>query len=216
MHSAAPDKHTVSVLRRIAPALGVAWPHGAQAGDVLATVDRGGPRHVAFVEHAAALLRGSSVVHLVRRCAAAAAAARRSQCSVRARHRAAAAFSRSLRHEICLAVKAHRQVPDWVQARMPELPDIMRRADRLAREVDRAAVDMTEAWLLASRVGETFQAVVLDADEYNGTVALDEPAVRARCSGEDLPIGQRITVRLVEADVPTRTVRFAATVPAQL
>jgi exoribonuclease R len=99
---------------------------------------------------------------------------------------------------------------------MPELPDIMRRADRLAREVDRAAVDMTEAWLLASRVGETFQAVVLDADEYNGTVALDEPAVRARCSGEDLPIGQRITVRLVEADVPTRTVRFAATVPAQL
>lgn len=41
-----------------------------------------------------------------------------------------------------------------------------------------------------------------------GTVALDEPPVRARCEGE-LPLGERITVRLVTADPVRRTVLFA-------
>ena len=35
---------------------------------------------------------------------------------------------------------------------------------------------------------------------------LDEPAVRARCAGEHLPVGERIRARLVQADVATRTV----------
>jgi hypothetical protein len=41
-----------------------------------------------------------------------------------------------------------------------------------------------------------------------GTVALDEPAVRARCEGE-LPLGERVEVRLVSADPQLRTVLFA-------
>jgi exoribonuclease R len=68
-------------------------------------------------------------------------------------------------------------------------------------------VDATEAWLLQERIGETFAAVVIDADEKSGTVVLDEPAVRAPCDGR-LPVGERIRVRLVAADVPTRQVRF--------
>jgi RNase II-type exonuclease C-terminal S1 domain len=40
-----------------------------------------------------------------------------------------------------------------------------------------------------------------------GTVVLDEPPVRARCDGSSLPVGERIDVRLAEADVAARTVR---------
>jgi hypothetical protein len=38
-------------------------------------------------------------------------------------------------------------------------------------------------------------------------VALDDPPVRARCEG-DLPLGERIRVRLVVADPTTRAVLF--------
>ncbi|MFB9236145.1 RNB domain-containing ribonuclease [Plantactinospora siamensis] len=41
-----------------------------------------------------------------------------------------------------------------------------------------------------------------------GTVALDDPPVRARCDG-DLPLGERVPVRLVTADPAERKVRFA-------
>nr|BFE75500.1 hypothetical protein GCM10020092_088010 [Actinoplanes digitatis] len=40
-----------------------------------------------------------------------------------------------------------------------------------------------------------------------GTVAIDDPAVQARCLGE-LPLGERIRVRLTEADPITRSVLF--------
>jgi hypothetical protein len=38
-------------------------------------------------------------------------------------------------------------------------------------------------------------------------VALDAPPVRARCTGE-LPLGERVTVRLVTADPSARRVAF--------
>ncbi len=202
-----PDKRTVAALRRVAPALGVTWPDGAQPGDVLATVDRADPRHAAFVEHAVALLRGSAYTAFD-----GAAPGQPLHAGLNAPYAHVTAPLRRLvdRYggEICLAAQARQPIPDWVRARVPELPDTMQRADRLARVIDRAAVDMTEAWLLGNRIGETFDAVVLEADDRNGTVAIDEPAVRARCSGTDLTVGERVSVRLLQADVPTRTVRF--------
>jgi len=83
-------------------------------------------------------------------------------------------------------------------------------ADRLAHQADRAVVDVTEAFLLADRIGQQFSAVVLSADALGGAIALDEPAVRARCIGTSLAVGERITVTLRVADQATRTVTFAA------
>jgi len=69
--------------------------------------------------------------------------------------------------------------------------------------------------LLREQVGRVFDAVVLEADERGGTVVLDEPAVRASCTGSGLVAGERLGVRLVEADVTTRRVRFEpAALPA--
>jgi hypothetical protein len=50
----------------------------------------------------------------------------------------------------------------------------------------------------------------LSADDNGGTIALDEPAVRARCIGANLAIGERIAVTLQVADQATHNVTFAA------
>ncbi|MDI6098091.1 RNB domain-containing ribonuclease [Actinoplanes sp. NEAU-A12] len=115
--------------------------------------------------------------------------------------------------EICLSLYAGRPVPEWVAQALPRLPKAMSSTDRVASAADRGAIDLAEAVLLQGRVGEVFEAAVLDRDEPNGkrpaggTIALDEPAVRAKCLG-DLPLGRRIGVRLTAADPASRTVRF--------
>ncbi|BEL09230.1 hypothetical protein Q0Z83_074210 [Actinoplanes sichuanensis] len=115
--------------------------------------------------------------------------------------------------EVCLSRYAGREIPEWVLSALPRLPKTMSSTDRVAGAADRGAIDLAEAVLLQGRVGEVFEAAVLDRDEANGkrpaggTIALDEPAVRAKCLG-DLPLGERVPVRLTAADPISRTVRF--------
>jgi exoribonuclease R len=202
-----PAAGAIAALRRAAQALGITWPDGAQAGDVLDALDRGNPHHVAFLEHAVALLRGAGYTPFN-----GAAPAQPMHSGIGASYAHVTAPLRRLvdRYgtEICLALHAGTPVPEWVRPALATLPEEMQRADHLAHEVDRAVIDATEAWLLRDRVGEVFHAVVIDADEHAGTVVLDDPPVRARCDGTGLPIGERIAVRLTAADVDRRTVRF--------
>lgn len=202
-----PQPGAIAALRRAADALRIDWPHDAAPGDVLDAVDRTDPRHVAFVEHAAALLRGAGYTPF-----AGTPPAQPLHAGIGLPYAHVTAPLRRLvdryATEVCLALHAGTAIPDWVGAALPLLPDEMQRADHLAHEVDRAVVDATEAWLLRDRVGEVFAAVVIDAEEHAGTVVLDAPAVRARCAGSQLPVGARIQVRLVTADVEQRQVRF--------
>jgi exoribonuclease R len=208
-----PDASAIRSLRHAARALGVGWPDGARPGDVLATLDRGNPHHVVLIEHATSLLRGAGYASFL-----GTAPTRRSHSGIGAPYTHVTAPLRRLvdrySTEICLAVHDGRPVPQWVRDRLGELPDVMRSAEHRAHEVDRAVIDATEAWLLHDRVGEVFGALVIDADDHAATITLDNPPVRARCEGTDLPIGERIHATLIEADVVKREVRFAiATTP---
>ena len=204
-----PTPHGIVVdkLHRVAQALAIDWPHGAHPGDVLATLDPTNSKHVAFLEHAASLLRGAAYVAFD-----GSPPADSGHAGIGAPYAHVTAPLRRLvdrfASEVCLALSARTPVPQWTRDALPALPDLMQHADQLAHTVDRAVVDMTEAWLLRDRIGSTFDAVVIDAEESAGTVLLDDPPVRARCDGADLPVGERISVRLVSADVATRTVRF--------
>jgi exoribonuclease R len=202
-----PTESAVTALRRAARALGVDWPAGAQPGDVLDTLDRADPREVALLEHAASLLRGAAYTPFVDELPA-----QPMHSGIGASYAHVTAPLRRLvdrfGSEICMALCAGTDVPGWAAEALAALPEEMQRADRLAHEADRAVVDATEAWLLRDRVGQLFSAVVIDADDKAGTVVLDNPAVRARCSGEGLPVGERISVRLTTADVDSREVRF--------
>lgn len=203
----APRPADVAALRRLAPALGVSWPDGAEPGDVISALDGATPGQAAFLEHAAVLLRGAAYTpfegtppadplhHAVGMPYAHVTAPIR---------RLVDRFG----SEVCLALAAGTPVPDWARAALPELPALMTGGGRLAGSLERAVVDATEAWLLTGQEGRDFPAVVLDAGKDKGTIVLAEPAVRATCAGADLPVGETITARLEVADQDKRLVRF--------
>ena len=201
---AAPPE-AVTKLRAAAAALGVDWPAGATPGMVLAALDPAEPRAAAFVDQAADLLRGASYTPVggeVQEHAAVAAPYAHVTAPLR---RLADRYAT----EVCLALFEGREAPEWAVTALPGLPETMARTDRVAGAAERGAVDLVEAVLLEGRVGEEFEAAVLDADPERGTgtVAIDDPPVRARCRGRLTP-GDRTRVRLVEADPQARKVRF--------
>jgi exoribonuclease R len=110
--------------------------------------------------------------------------------------------------EVCLAVHDGRSVPDWTRAALPKLPAVMAASGRVDSAAERGAIDLAEAVLLHDRVGERFAAAVLEVHQDAGSVALDDPPVRARCEGADLPLGGRVRVRLAVADPAQRRVLF--------
>lgn len=113
--------------------------------------------------------------------------------------------------EVCLALAAGTPIPAWLRAALPALPEIMEASDSRASQVARACVDRTEAALLAGRVGEVFDVVVLRPADAGGTgeVYLVDPPVLARCTGP-LAAGAGVTVTLTEADPATGRISFAA------
>ena len=114
--------------------------------------------------------------------------------------------------EICVALCAGTDVPDWVVSAMAELPDTMSESGRRANSYENAIVDLCEAELLHDRVGERFTAVVVDLDEKSkqkGDITIQDPAIEAPVtSTSDLPLGEEVTVELAAADPTSRTVEF--------
>jgi exoribonuclease R len=206
----APRAQAVAKLRAAAESLGVPWPADATVGAVAASVDPASPRGAAFLDQAAELLRGAGYTAFD-----GAAPEETGHGGVGAPYAHVTAPLRRLADryaaEACLALHDGRAVPDWVRDALPRLPKCMSATDRVASAADRGAVALAEAVLLEHRVGEVFDVGVLDVDarpeKTGGTVALDDPAVVARCRGE-LPLGERIAVRLAVADPGTRTVEF--------
>jgi exoribonuclease R len=109
-----------------------------------------------------------------------------------------------------VALSARTDIPAWARSGLAGLPRTMAAADEHAHRVDHAVVDLAEAVLLQDRVGETFSAVVVAADDsvQRGEIQLQDPAVQARIEGPALPLGKRIEVRLSTADVTTRKLLF--------
>jgi exoribonuclease R len=197
----------VARLRVLAPALGVDWAAETPPGAVIAGLDPTRPGHAAFLEEAVTLLRGAGYTAFD-----GAPPAQPSHGGVGAPYAHVTAPLRRLVDrfgtEVCLALAAGREPAPGLRAALPALPALMAMSDRRTRDVERAAVDATEAWVLRRREGETFPAVVLDAEDGRGTVVLDDLAVRGRCTGEGLRPGTRVRVRLEAADVAARSVRF--------
>lgn len=203
-----PREADVAQLRQIAPALGVDWPAGAAPGDVISAVSGSGdPRHAAFLEQAARLLRGAGYTAF-----AGTPPGQPAQSAVAAPYAHVTAPLRRLADrfasEVCLALAAGATPPDWAVQALPALPATMAEADRHANELERACVDLTEAWLLSGREGSVYDAVVVESHHDRATVHLAEPAVRATCDGAPLPLGAATRVRLTEADIDKRRVRF--------
>jgi exoribonuclease R len=201
------DDESVAALRRSALALDVAWPEGASYGGVISALDPSVPAHAALLSLATRLLRGAGYTAFdgapPEQPLHSAVAAPYAHCTAPLRRLAD-------RHvgEVCLAVSAGTEVPGWARAALPGLPEVMAGATRRANALERAVVDAAEAVVLATRVGERFPAVVVESGPKGPVVQLQEPPVRTRCEGADLPLGERVEVELVAVDVAKREVRL--------
>ncbi|MFI9011210.1 RNB domain-containing ribonuclease [Actinosynnema sp. NPDC053489] len=201
------DDGAVDALRRSAQALGVPWPDGVSPARLLAGLDPSRPESLALFVDATRLLRGAGYTAFNGEVPAVS-----THAGLGAPYTHVTAPLRRLvdrfAAEVCLAVTAGREVPGWLTEALPLLPGLMGGSDALAGKVDRACLDQVEAWVLADRVGQEFEAVVLRADGNGADVFIPQPPVMSRCTGEDLPEGERIGVRLVEADPERRKVVF--------
>jgi exoribonuclease R len=108
---------------------------------------------------------------------------------------------------VCAAISAGEEIPGWAREALPGIPEIMRTSDQLANAVNRACVDATEAAVLRGRVGQDFDAVVVERNDKAAEIQLLEPAVVANAQGPG-DIGDEVKARLTTADVATSTVRF--------
>jgi exoribonuclease R len=210
---AAPDG-AVGRLRRTARALHIDWPHHVSYARLVRSLDPHLPRHAAFLQECTTLLRGAG--YTVFRGGAlpdvtshAAVAAPYAHCTAPLRRLVDRYAS-----ELCLAAAADEQPPDWVLTALDTLPKEMAEGSRRAGIVERECVDIVEAALLKDRVGDIFDGSVVDVMERQptvGTVQLESPAVVARIEGGTvtLPLGERLRVRLTQADPGTAKVQFA-------
>ena len=205
------DDYAVGRLRRTAAALRVPWPEEQSFPDFLRGLDASVPAEAAVLSKSTVLLRGSGyaafdgdVPEHPRHAGIGAPYA----------HTTAPLWRLVDRYvgEICLAVSAGTEIPEWVRAALPDVPETMEDSNRRNQGFESGIVSLVEAAVLAGSVGQVFEAVVVDTDKDGdgGSVQLSEPAVTARCSGRNLPLGHRLDVRLVTADVEQRLVRFEA------
>ncbi|PWI18728.1 ribonuclease II [Streptomyces sp. Act143] len=211
---AAPDG-AVGRLRRTAHALHIDWPHHVSYAALVRSLDPQVPHHAAFLQECTTLLRGAGYTVfrdgvLPPITTHAAVAAPYAHCTAPLRRLADRYAS-----EICLAAVAGQAPPDWVLRALDSLPQEMTEGGRRAATVERECVDIVEAALLKDRVGEVFDGCVVEVEERRpsvGVVVLESPAVIGRIDGidgEDLPLGERLRVRLLQADPGASKVRFA-------
>ena len=85
----------------------------------------------------------------------------------------------------------------------------MASAEQRANSVERAVIDVAEAVLLSGRVGDVFDAVVVDEDQRGVVIQLVEPAVMARVSANGVEPGDAVRVKLVAVDAVARTIEFS-------
>jgi exoribonuclease R len=201
-----PDERSLRRLRATAVALGLTWPSGLPLAQFQRSLARHDPRASAFL---LAVRRASGKATY---------AAHRDgvtpwHSAVAATYTHATAPLRRLADryviEAALAVANGQPVADHVQAAFERLPEVMERSENRADRVANAVIALAEAVWLSGRVGEVFDAVVVDEDDRGAVIQLADPAVLARVEAHRVDPGDELRVRLDAVDVETRQIDFS-------
>ena len=210
-------------LRRVAAALGIDWPAAQPYSELVRGLDHAVPAHAAFMDQAMSLFRGSGYLAFgaggvgVPADDEAADAEEAVHSAIAARYAHVTAPLRRLvdryGEEVCIAACAQAPVPEWVLQALPDLPDVMEQTGKRARAIGRGALTALEALVLRGHEDEVFDGVITSERDGRGELVLTEPAVVTEVrrgsgqSGDRLPIGERVRVRLLSAD-PAAGIRF--------
>ncbi len=210
-------------LRRVAAALGIDWPAAQPYSELVRGLDHAVPAHAAFMDQAMSLFRGSGYLAFgaggvgVPADDEASDTEEAVHSAIAARYAHVTAPLRRLvdryGEEVCIAACAQAPVPEWVLQALPDLPDVMEQTGRRARAIGRGALTALEALVLRGHEDEVFDGVITSEREGRGELVLTEPAVVTEVrrgigqSGDRLPVGERVRVRLLSAD-PAAGIRF--------
>ena len=201
-------------LRVAAQALGVDWPAEQPLADRLASLDAARPADLALIDRSRTLLRGAGYLPLTGETPDAADAI---HSAVAAPYAHVTAPLRRLGDrfatEAVLAAEAGQAPPAWVATALPELPDLLKASGRRSGSAGRAVVDLAEAIVLAPRVGETFEAAVVEVEGKGAEIRIVDPPVRGRADSAGLTAGTQAQVELTVADPVARRVHFAKAAP---
>ena len=202
-----PDPAALAAFRRQTELLGLPWRSDRDYGEYLRTLDRSDPRALAVLQDAASLFRGAGYGAFD-----AASPSQPLQAALAAPYAHVTAPLRRLVDRwglvICEAFARGAQVPGWVRSSLCELPGIMSASGALAGRLESGAIDRIEAAVLAGRVGEDFDAVVLAQNPSHTRIQLTEPAVEASVDGVFGAPGEMTRVRLVSSTIATGSLVF--------
>lgn len=213
------EKSGIAKLRRTAQALGIDWPKDQGYPDFVRSLDPANTRHAAMLNACTMLFRGASYAPFTGGNPPAQAV----HAAIAAPYAHVTAPLRRLvdRYalEICVALCADAAVPEWVLAGMETVAAEMDESNRRVKQYERGIIDRVEAMLLAPRLGAVFSGDILEVDKEGrrGVMQLDEPAVEAPVTGDDLVLGTTVDATLVTADLMAGKVGFAtlSTKPAR-
>jgi exoribonuclease R len=200
------DPESIDRFRQQTRALGRPWPESQAYGDYLAGLDGSDPQHLAILHAAGSLFRGAGYTPFDGQLPT-----ETTQSAVGAAYAHVTAPLRRLVDRfglvVCEALTAGEQIPDWVHAALPDLSGEMSRSNNLAGQLEHRSIDAVEAAVLAPRIGETFDGVIIAQNKSGAVVQLLDPAVTAECTGHTAT-GTSLKVKLVQADVASSTVLF--------
>lgn len=202
---AEPDDAAVARLRQTAIAFGLNWPPMAPLAQFEATLDGADPKQAAFMLAVRRAGQGASYQPLQNGLVPwhAAVAATYAHATAPLRRLADRYVIRAT-----LAVANGQPVPAVVTEAFEKLPAVMARADAIGGQIDRAVIDLAEAVMLQGKEGQTFAAVVTDADDRGARIQLRDLPVVARLAVPGAEPGNAITVRLTMIDPERQRISF--------
>lgn len=189
-------------LHEIAKGLGIDWGTGVTFAALVRTLDPVEPKHMAFLTEAATAMPKAEYTifrdhQTPQDTTHATIGAPYTNCTAPLRR-----LLDRYTGDLCVAACADAPPPKWVLDALHCLPcDLARGKAGIA---DRQTVDLAEAVVLKHRVGEVFDATVVDTDgPHKGKVYLADPAVLAKVestNGEELRLGAKVRATLKRAD----------------
>jgi exoribonuclease R len=215
-----PDKHALRSLEHLASALDLEWTASQPLAAFQRSLDVTNPKHRAFLVGARRAGGGASyaTIGCGEESQAALVDGKPFHAAIAGTYAHVTAPLRRLADRYVLELlctlmdSGVAAVSDTQRAQLATLPAVMRRSGAMAAGVERAGVDLAEAVMLNSRVGERFSATVLESGDSGAVVQIAEPPVRARLSRSAIKngavAGAVVTVELRSVDVVTRSVKF--------
>lgn len=200
-----PDQHEVAALRNSARALGLDWPKTTELREFQKSLNPDDPHQAALMLEIRRASPGASYMPYKDGVTP-------WHSAVAATYAHATAPLRRLadRYVIsaALAVANGKPVDETTAAAFEKLPKVMARADGRAAQINAAVINLAEAVMLQSHVGQTFAATVIDLNDRGAKLQLSDLPVVAYIAGNGLQAGETVKTRLTSAEPAERRTTF--------